>query len=91
MTGVNSLAFPGAQHGAFCAADADCVGVTGAVPWALSRRRLDLLARGGTPLFVSLAQDVRPPCARGPAERDGRNRQPGPPRRRPERWLRDLS
>ena len=56
--GVNSLAFRGAQHGAFYAADADCVGVTKAVPWALNRQWLDLLARSGTMLFVSLAPDA---------------------------------
>ena len=32
--GVNSLAFRGAQHGAFYVADPDCVGVTTAVPWS---------------------------------------------------------
>lgn len=56
--GVNSLAFRGAQHGAFYVADADCVGVTNAVPWALNRQWLDLLARSGTMLFVSLAPDA---------------------------------
>ena len=56
--GVNSLAFRGAQHGAFYAADADCVGVTKAVPWTLNRQWLDLLARSGTMLFVSLAPDA---------------------------------
>jgi alpha-galactosidase len=52
--GVNTLAFRGAQHGAFYVADADCVGVTNAVPWSLNRQWLDLLARSGTMLFVSL-------------------------------------
>jgi alpha-galactosidase len=52
--GVNSLAFRGAQHGAFYVADADCVGVTGAVPWEFNRQWLDLLARSGTMLFVSI-------------------------------------
>ena len=56
--GVNSLAFRGAQHGAFYAADADCVGVTKAVPWELNRQWLDLLARSGTMLFVSLSPDA---------------------------------
>jgi alpha-galactosidase len=56
--GVNSLAFRGVQHGAFYAADADCVGVTQAVPWSLTRQWLDLLARSGTMLFVSLAPDA---------------------------------
>jgi alpha-galactosidase len=53
--GVNTLAFRGAQHGAFYTADADCVGVTNAIPWALNRQWLDLVARSGTMLFVSLA------------------------------------
>ncbi|MEP6729056.1 MAG: hypothetical protein ABJE10_00395 [bacterium] len=52
--GVNSLAFRGAQHGAFYVADADCVGVTNAIPWAQNRMWLDVLARSGTMLFVSL-------------------------------------
>lgn len=56
--GVNTLAFRGAQHGAFYVADADCVGVTNAVPWALNRQWLDLLARSGTMLFASLAPDA---------------------------------
>ncbi len=56
--GVNTLAFRGAQHGAFYVADADCVGVTTAVPWSLNRQWLDLLARSGTMLFVSLAPDA---------------------------------
>ena len=53
--GVNSLACRGAQHGAFYAADPDCVGVTTAIPWARNRQWLDLLARSGTVLFASLA------------------------------------
>jgi alpha-galactosidase len=56
--GVNSLAFRGAQHGAFYVADADCVGVTTAVPWSYTKQWLDLLARSGTMLFVSLAPDA---------------------------------
>ena len=56
--GVNTLAFRGVQHGAFYVADADCVGVTNAVPWSLTRQWLDLLARSGTMLFVSLAPDA---------------------------------
>ena len=62
--GVNSLAFRGAQHGAFYVADADCAAVTNAVPWSLGRQWLDLLSRSGTSLFVSLAPD-----ALGPAQR----------------------
>jgi len=56
--GVNTLAFRGVQHGALYAADPDCVGVTTAVPWALNRQWLDLVARSGTVLFTSLASDA---------------------------------
>jgi alpha-galactosidase len=51
--GINTLAFRMPQHGAFYACDADCAGVTRQVPWELNRQWLDLLARSGTPLFVS--------------------------------------
>jgi alpha-galactosidase len=51
--GINTLAFRMPQHDAFFAADADCVGLTNEVPWHLNRQWLDLLARSGTPLFVS--------------------------------------
>ena len=56
--GVNTLAFRGVQHAAFYVADADCVGVTNAVPWSLNRQWLDLLARSGTMTFLSLAPDA---------------------------------
>lgn len=51
--GINTLAFRMAQHGTFFDVDADCVGLTDQVPWALNSQWLDLLARSGTPLFVS--------------------------------------
>lgn len=52
--GVNTLAFRMAQNGTFFAADADCVGVLGDnIPWKLNRQWLDLLAKSGSPLFVS--------------------------------------
>jgi alpha-galactosidase len=51
--GVNALAFRTHQHDIFFAGDADCVGLTLNVPWELNRQWLDLLARSGTPLFVS--------------------------------------
>ncbi|MGH9613917.1 MAG: hypothetical protein ACRD4P_12635, partial [Bryobacteraceae bacterium] len=63
--GVNTLAFRAMQHGAFFDIDADCVGLTKAIPWSLNRQWLDLLARSGTPLFVSAAPD-----AVGPEQRD---------------------
>jgi alpha-galactosidase len=56
--GVNTLAFRGVQHDAFYAADADCVGVTNAIPWTQNSQWLDLVARSGTALFVSLAPDA---------------------------------
>ena len=56
--GVNTLAFRMAQHGAFYAVDADCVGLTTKIPWELNRQWLDVLARSGTPLFVSAAPEA---------------------------------
>ena len=51
--GVNTIAFRAPQHEAFFAVDADCVPITPQIPWALGSRWLDLVARSGTPLFVS--------------------------------------
>ncbi len=56
--GVNTLAFRMAQQGSFFAIDADCVGLTRQIPWKFNRQWLDLLARSGTPLFVSAAPDA---------------------------------
>ena len=55
--GVNTLAMRMPQHNAFYAVDADCVGITNAVPWEKNRQWLDVLAKSGTPLFVSIAED----------------------------------
>ncbi len=55
--GVNTLAFRSPQQGAFFDVDADCVGLTKAIPWSLNQRWLELLSRSGTPLFVSAAPD----------------------------------
>jgi len=52
--GVNTLAFRMAQHNTFFAADADCVPVTSDIPWGLTRQWLDLVARSGTALFISV-------------------------------------
>jgi alpha-galactosidase len=52
--GVNTLAFRLAQHERFFAADADCVPATPQTPWAKNRQFLDLIARSGTALFVSI-------------------------------------
>lgn len=51
--GPNTLAMRMPQHGAFFAADADCVGLTTAIPWPLNRAWLEALAHSGTALFVS--------------------------------------
>ncbi len=52
--GVNTLAFRLAQDGAFFAMDVDCVGIVeGGIPWRQNRQFLDLIAKSGTPLFVS--------------------------------------
>ncbi len=51
--GPNTLAMRMPQHGTFHAVDADCVGLTPHVAWALNRQWLDVLARSGTPLFIS--------------------------------------
>jgi alpha-galactosidase len=59
--GVNTLAFRMPQHGTFFAADADCVGLTNAIPWELNCQWLELLAHSGTPLFVSAAPDALGP------------------------------
>lgn len=58
-TGVNTLAFRLGQHGALFALDADCVPSTPGTPWALNRQLLDLVARSGTALFVSVDPATR--------------------------------
>lgn len=57
--GVNTLAFRLAQHGSFFTADADCVASTPMTDWALNRQFLDLIARSGTALFVSVDPATR--------------------------------
>jgi alpha-galactosidase len=52
--GVNALATRLPQHGRFFVVDADCVPATPSTPWALNRQFLDLVARSGTALFLSL-------------------------------------
>jgi alpha-galactosidase len=56
--GVNTLAFRSVQHGKFFAVDADCVGLTAAIPWQMNKQWLDLLSRSGTPLFVSAGPEA---------------------------------
>lgn len=57
--GVNTLAFRLAQHGRFFAVDADCVPSTPATDWGKNRQFLDLVARSGTVLFVSVDPATR--------------------------------
>ena len=57
--GVNTLAFRLCQHGVFYAVDADCVGITQKIEWTRNRKWLDLVAKSGTPLFVSLSPDCK--------------------------------
>jgi alpha-galactosidase len=51
--GVNTLAFRGLHHGTFYAADGDCVGLSRQVPWEKNRNWMNLVAKSGTPLFIS--------------------------------------
>jgi len=62
--GINTLAFRGPQHNTFFAIDADCMGYTESMPWEPNRQWLDLLARSGTPLFVSADPRLTGPVQR---------------------------
>jgi alpha-galactosidase len=64
--GVNTLAYRLPQHRRFFVQDADCVPCTPRTPWPRNREFLDLLARSGTALFVS----VDPAARTAEAERD---------------------
>ncbi|WP_220457937.1 MULTISPECIES: hypothetical protein [unclassified Actinotalea] len=59
--GVNTLAFRLAQHGSFFTVDPDCVPATPQTPWELNRQFLDLVARSGTALFLSVDPASRTP------------------------------
>jgi alpha-galactosidase len=56
--GINTLAFRACQNRMFFALDADCVGITEHIPWRLNAQWLDLLAKSGTPLFVSAMREA---------------------------------
>lgn len=57
--GVNTLAFRMAQHKAFYDIDADCAGILGDnIPWELNFQLMDLLAKSGTPMFISCPDGV---------------------------------
>ena len=53
--GVNALAFRLAHNGVFYMDDADCVGIIDRqrIPFELNKRWMDLVARSGSPLFIS--------------------------------------
>ncbi len=52
--GVNTLAFRLPQNNTFYAVDADCVGILDKnIPWELNVQWMDLLAKSGSPLFIS--------------------------------------
>jgi alpha-galactosidase len=51
--GVNTLAFRGLHHGMFYAADPDCVGLTTNIAWEKNKQWMELVAKSGTPLFIS--------------------------------------
>ena len=52
--GINTLAYRLPQHGAFFASDPDCAAHTERTPWELDRQYLDLVARSGAALFISV-------------------------------------
>ncbi|MBR2024766.1 MAG: alpha-galactosidase [Clostridia bacterium] len=56
--GVNTLAFRNCQNGRFFMSDADCVGITGMIPWEQNKEWLFALSRSGSPLFVSCKHGV---------------------------------
>jgi len=51
--GVNTVAFRGLQQGTFYGADGDCVGLTTKIPWEKNKQWMELVAKSGTPLFIS--------------------------------------
>lgn len=57
--GVNTLAFRLAQHETFFTLDADCIPSTRGTDWRRNREFLDLVARSGTALFVSVDPATR--------------------------------
>lgn len=56
--GVNTLAFRACQNGSFFMADADCIGITGAIDWQQNREWLKALACSGSPFFASCKPGV---------------------------------
>jgi alpha-galactosidase len=59
--GVNTLAFRLPQHKTFFAMDADCIPITHAIPWSLTKDWLYAVARTGSALLVSPSSDATGP------------------------------
>ena len=51
--GVNTLGFRLPQNRAFFTNDADCVAITPAIPWTMTRQWLEAVTQSGTLLLVS--------------------------------------
>jgi alpha-galactosidase len=51
--GVNTLAARGFTHNIFYSADPDCVGLTTKIDWSRNKQWMELVAKSGTPLFIS--------------------------------------
>lgn len=56
--GVNTLAFRLPQHGKFYEIDADCVGIDGGISWSMNKQWADVLAKSGTPVFISVRPNI---------------------------------
>lgn len=56
--GLNTLAFRLPQHGKFYEIDADCVGIDGGISWSMNKQWADVLAKSGTPLFISVRPNI---------------------------------
>ena len=56
--GINTLAYRMAQHNTFYCADADCVGITNDIDFEKNKMWMDVVAKSGTALFVSIAHNA---------------------------------
>ena len=88
-TGVNTLAFRLPQHGTFFVQDADCVGITPAIPWEKNRQWMDVLARSGTALFISPGEGARTPEHKAAIRDAFQIAAAGATGARPESWMQE--
>jgi len=56
--GVNTLAFRLPQHNTFFTMDPDCIPITEAIPWPLTKNWLNAVANAGAALVVSPSQGI---------------------------------